>query len=137
MSLNNQKEKNGWDTFRRSLPADIRCWRIENQLVDGMADVVGLNANGHFFWLENKALDDWPKRSDTLPLRRVFEKGQLPFLREIRSRRGHAYVLLRVDKQFYLLDPYKLDLQQATKDDLIATCISSEKPYIIHFLRHL
>jgi hypothetical protein len=83
-----------------------------------MSDVIGINRRGTVFWIENKALAEWPARSTTLPLRDAFEPGQIPFMRQWKWWKGHAYVLLRVGIDYYLLDPC-MDLKEMTALELI------------------
>lgn len=137
MTTGKTKEQKSWDTFKRtSHPRQMRSWRVENLIISGMSDVVSINANGTVFWLENKALDSWPARVSTYPLRTAFEPGQLPFMREWKKWKGRAFVLLRVEKDYYLLDP-DLPLDGMTKDYLISRALLTGKDAIIKFLEEL
>jgi hypothetical protein len=134
------KEQRAWDAFKSGITT-LHFWRVENQVVSGMADVNGINLSGREFWLELKALDDWPARASTLPLKGAFEKGQIPFLKEKASWRGIGYVLLRVKTQFYLLDPKPRaglpELVDATKYDIIKNAVCEGKQQIINHLERL
>lgn len=117
-------EQKVWDAFKRNTDKDseLRFWRIENLVTTGMADVYGRNRKGRDFWLENKALKDWPKRASTCPMRDVFEPGQVPFLKQICSWGGHAYVILRVEstQEWFMLHPKRgPELVEMTKLDMI------------------
>lgn len=128
------KEQRAWDNFKLALKArEINVRRVENQIGEGMSDVIGINRHRWVFWLENKALDSWPVRSSTLPLLGAFEPGQVPFMRNWCEWGGNAFVLLRVDKEFYLLNP-KLQLTALTKDELIGTAVVIGKKHIVDFL---
>lgn len=100
-----KKEQLAWENFAKHINGRLNCKRVENQINDGMSDVTGINRNGTAFWIENKALEAWPKRASTQPLRGVFEPGQIPFLKEWRSWGGRSFVLLRVGKEYLLLNP--------------------------------
>ncbi len=110
--------------------------RVENQCVDGMSDVIGINRQGTVFWIENKALADWPRKADTFPLRDAFEPGQIPFMRQWRWWKGHAYVLLRVGLDYYLLDP-TMDLKGMTATELIMGSILTGKQAIQNYLESI
>lgn len=112
------KEQKLWSNFRDYSIGLLNMHRIENMIAEGMADVIAINREGAVFWLELKALDKWPARATTCPLKGKFEKGQLPFLRQWRSWKGHSFVLLRVGLDYFLLDP-RLDLDKLTKDGLV------------------
>ncbi len=99
----NQNEKRARDAFKSKSQGIIHIEGIENMLSEATADAICINRNGVAFWVEFKHLDDWPKRDTTLPLRRSFEKGQLPFLKQWQSWKGLAYVLLKVGNEWYLL----------------------------------
>lgn len=104
------KEQRAWDSLKDKLLGRVRAWRVENQITSGMADTVCINNRGTSFWMELKALDEWPKRASTKPLKDAFEKGQLPFLKEWISNGGKAYVLLKVGKEYLLLWPRLRDV---------------------------
>ncbi|USN16402.1 putative nuclease [Luteibacter phage vB_LflM-Pluto] len=110
--------------------------RIENLAGDGTPDVKSINRNGVSFWIENKAIDGWPKRPGTAPLRDKFEPGQLPYLRQWRQWGGKSFVLLRVDKEFFLLDP-SLNLPSMTSEQIIASAIVIGKEPVIKYLENL
>lgn len=137
MSEQQKKEQRAWNTFRRSVkPRTVRAWRVENMVVAGMSDVININAKGTVFWVENKCIENWPARTATYPLRTAFEPGQLPFCREWKKWKGHAFVLLRVEKQYYLLNP-DLPLDAMTKENLIRYALIEGKEKIIEFLEKL
>lgn len=128
------KEQRAWDNFKAALVGrDVKCKRVENQIGEGMPDVIGINRNGWVFWLENKAIEKWPVRASTLPLKGIFEPGQVPFMRSWQDWRGNAFVLLRVDKEFYLLNP-KLALTDLTTSEIIATAVVVGKKEIVNYL---
>jgi hypothetical protein len=130
-------EQRAWDSFSCDIdPAKLKLFRVENQCVDGMCDVIGINRAGVSFWLENKALADWPAKSKTYPLLGAFEPGQVPFMRQWKWWNGRAFVLLRVSKEYYLLDP-DLELKAMTADQLVTTAIAIGKKPIYHLLESL
>jgi hypothetical protein len=101
-----------------------------------MSDVVGINRAGVVFWCENKAIEQWPAMSSTYPLRDAFEPGQIPFMRQWKWWKGHAFVLLRVKLDYYLLDP-DLDLNKMTALALIESAIVSGRRAICEHLERL
>ena len=103
--MRKQKEIAGRNRFRDEVYGRINVKLIENQMSQGTPDAICINRNGVSFWIEIKALDDWPVRVTTCPLRAVFEPGQVAFLKEWISWCGHAFVLLFVGREAYLLDP--------------------------------
>jgi hypothetical protein len=130
-------EQRAWDAFSAAInPWDLKLFRVENQCVDGMSDVIGINKKGVVFWCENKALADWPAKDVTYPLRDAFEPGQLPFLRQWIHWRGHGFVLLRVKTEFMLLDP-RLYLDKSTRIELINNCIVFGKKTVSEYLENL
>lgn len=135
-------EQKVWDTFKRNTDTDsgLRFWRIENLVGNGMADVYGRNRNGRDIWLEFKALKDWPKREKTCPMRDIFEPGQVPFLKEMRTWGSHSYVILRVEtpQEWFLLNPkHGPELIEMTKLDMINYAEALGLPMIIQHLREL
>ena len=107
-----------------------------------MPDVVGINSCGAVFWLELKALREWPKRAATVPLKNKFEKGQLTFARRWNIMNGNSFVLLRVEKTFYLFKPiHRTDsgnLDSLTQSELIANSLLIGKPSeIVEYLENL
>jgi penicillin-binding protein-related factor A (putative recombinase) len=118
------REKKAWKNFLDSADSSkLKFKRIENIIGDGMSDVIGMNRRGSVFWLENKALESWPARSTTLPLKGVFEPGQIPFMREWCQWGGNAFVLLRVgfekDNEFYLISPNPYDPRDMDKEAIL------------------
>lgn len=101
-----------------------------------MPDVIGQNRNGTTFWIENKALLDWPKRPGTHPLNGKFEPGQLPWLRNWVQWGGHAFVLLRVVNTHYLLSPVH-ELGKMTRIELVESRIIMGKQAIVNHIEGL
>lgn len=138
------KEQRMWDRLKEAALFKLRMWRVENQL-QKLPDVIGVNPHGVTFWLELKALDKWPARDSTLPLKNAFEKGQIPFSRDWGMWKGHAFVLLRVGTyEWYLYDVTptqpERDIRTMTKIQLLmrACCISMDGPQtIIDYLSSL
>jgi hypothetical protein len=118
--MTRQREQKSWDTFSKAFdPRQVKPYRIENLYSgDGMPDVLLINRSGTVFWIENKAIEYWPARSTTLPLRNSFEPGQLGFQRQWREWHGIAFTLLRVGLDYYLLDPDE-PLDKMTRAELI------------------
>jgi penicillin-binding protein-related factor A (putative recombinase) len=130
-------EQRAWDALKGAInPWNLLLHRVENMCVDGMSDVIGINQKGVVFWVENKALADWPARSSTLPLADAFEPGQLPFMRQWKHWKGHAFVLLRVDKHFLLLDPTQ-PLNKMCATDLVVSAIVTGKQSVCEYLESL
>lgn len=119
--MSKTKEQKARDNFDKYAMGRIHLEPIENQRSSATPDCLGINREGGVFWLEFKAIDEWPKREATAPLRGKFEKGQIPFLKQWKSWRGNAFVVLRAEDEFYLLDPKyaAVDLESATKQELI------------------
>lgn len=103
-----------------------------------MSDMICINRRGTVAWMEAKALDAWPVRPTTLPLKGVFEPGQVPFLKEWCSWNGHAFVLLKAVDEFYLLHPKgKFDLVDMTKAEIISMAVQTGVENIITFLESI
>lgn len=132
------KEQRAWDNFSGSIDRRrIRPLRVENLVGDGTPDVICINRQGSAFWIENKALDAWPKRDTTYPLKGAFEPGQLPFAREWTDWRGWAFVLLRVAvKDWLLLDPMQ-PLEELTRFELESNAIRIGRDAIMKYLEEL
>ncbi len=130
-------EQRAWDTIRDAVdPWKVKLFRVENPCVDGMSDVIGINKRKTVFWVENKALAQWPARHTTCPMNDVFEPGQLPFMRQWKHWGGHAFVLLRVDKEFILLDPVD-DLVNMQRQHIPAYAIAIGKANVCRHLEEL
>jgi penicillin-binding protein-related factor A (putative recombinase) len=131
-------EQRAWDTLRAAVnPWDLLLHRIENQVMEGTPDVIAITKkNGTVFWIENKALNDWPARKTTCPLADSFEPGQLPFMRQWKHWKGIAFVLLRVDKEFFLLDPV-LPLDKMVTTDIIANALVIGKKKVCEYIESL
>lgn len=129
-------EQRAWDNFKPATVGRFKAHRVENQLGNGMPDVICINKQGTVFWIENKALLNWPVRAATLPMAKKFEPGQLGFMREWQGRGGKAFVLLRVEKVYYLLNP-KLDLEGLTADQLKRLATATTKESILQYLETL
>lgn len=130
------KEQKAYDNFSADSVGVLKLYRVENMIGSAMPDVIGENRKGAAFWLELKALHEWPKRATTCPLKGKFEKGQLGWLRAWVSWNGRAYVLLRVGVDFYLLDPRNA-LDELPTSQLIESALVTGKATIIKFLSEL
>ena len=136
-------EQLAWDALKGASPTSkIDLHRNENSAAGAMPDVVGINSCGSVFWLELKALREWPKRATTVPLKNKFEKGQLTFARRWNIMNGNSFVLLRVEKTFYLFKPiHRTDsgnLDSLTQSELIANSLLIGKPSeIVEYLENL
>jgi hypothetical protein len=136
-------EQRVWDTFKRHTDhTDMRLWRVENRHATGMSDVLGINLQGTTFFLEEKAIDEWPVRASTPPLHGAFEPGQIPFLKEWDNWGGNAFVLLRVMKsnEWLLLPPYAIDgveLIEQTRAQLKLHSERDDLDGIVEFLEEL
>ncbi|ABL96810.1 hypothetical protein BcepF1.079 [Burkholderia phage BcepF1] len=102
-------EQQLYDNFKKYAEHNLLFHRVENLMMNGMSDMIVQNKRGITAWVENKAIEAWPVRSNTVPLRRAFQPGQLGFLREWREWGGDSFVMLRVGKsansEYLLLDP--------------------------------
>ena len=136
----NQLETKARDKFRAASDGRIKVKLIENQS-GSTADTACINRHGAMFWIEYKALEAWPKRDSTLPLRDAFRPGQIPFLKEWKSWGGIGYVLLKAGADWWLLNPKpkcRLDLPQMTRQQLSdEAVISRGLDDIIDFLKEL
>lgn len=133
------KEQKAYDAFKKHAEGRLDLNRIENMVGEAMPDVIAINRGGVVFWLELKALEAWPARATTMPLRGKFEKGQLGFLCSWRTGwKGHAFVLLRVGRVYLLLRPF-MDLDKTyTKADIEGAAMVYGTPNeIIEFLEAL
>lgn len=131
------KEQKAWDTIRAASVGVLTLQRIESSVGDGIPDVIGINRKGSVFWMELKALEAWPKRETTVPLKGKFEKGQLGFLRQWASWKGSSFVLLRVGVEYFLLDA-RLSLDIVSVVELLEkTVIMKGKKEIVQYLEAL
>lgn len=130
-------EQRSWDTFSAAIDRrKIWAQRVENMALNSMPDVVCTNRRGAVFWIENKAINGWPSRDSTTPLRNAFQPGQLAWARQWKEWSGNSFVLLRVGLEYYLLDPAD-NLQVMTKYDIIGHAIEQGKKEIIEYLENL
>jgi len=136
--MSNKKETLAREAFQKASMGIILIELIENQMSEATADTKCINRKGASFWIEIKALDDWPARAGTAPLRNSFERGQIPFLKQWMSWNGKAYVLLRVGQEFFLLNPKsEIPLVEATQKEIRDTAIRIGLVRIILFLEEL
>ncbi len=118
-------------------------------MLKSLPDIIGINQRGTTFWVELKALDAWPARESTLPLKNAFEPGQVPFLKEWRGFGGWSYVLVKIGAghaaQWMLLTPLggtvnreHRDLTEMTRSDLInQAAVALGLDSIIEYLENL
>lgn len=135
-----KRETNAWSSFNKRCLGRIRFWRVENQLTSGMSDAIGINPRGVVFWIETKALEEWPKRDSTIPLRSSFEKGQIPFLKEWISNNGNGFVLLKAEKEWFLLNPIGRkfgDLVELTQAQIRYDAVMTGVDQIVNYLESL
>lgn len=130
------KEQLAFTSFKAGCPGTLNLYRVENQITAGMPDVIAINRSGCVFWLELKAYEDWPKRDSTCIFKGKFEKGQLGFLCSWRSWNGHAFVLLKVGKVYYLIRP-SMDLEKFDRLTLMEEALAIGKLEIIEYLEGL
>jgi penicillin-binding protein-related factor A (putative recombinase) len=133
-------EQKAWDVFKRHTDAAaLRLWRVENITVQGMSDLIGINKNGASFFIEMKALEEWPKRESTKPLKNVFEPGQVPFMKEWIGYGGEAYVLIRVGTdEWFLLDPKcSIELVDMTKRQIMLFSWATGIEKIVEYLEDI
>lgn len=135
--MSKREEQLAWIGWSKACDGLLNQTRIENMLGEATPDINGCNRHGTGFWIELKALTDWPARSTTCPLKGHFEKGQLTFLRNKLSWKQAAFVLLRVrGKEWYLLDPTK-ELEQLNKEGIIAASFAIGKDKCISYLESI
>lgn len=134
--MSKNKEQLAFAAFKEASVGVLNLKRIENTITSGQPDTININRKGASFWMELKALHLWPVRGTTPVLKGKFEKGQLSQLREWISWRGHAFVLLRVGKDFFLLDP-KLDLESQGHFELAHHALAVGKSQCVEYLAAL
>jgi hypothetical protein len=131
----NQKEVKARDKFRKESEGRLKIKLVENQASQSTSDSAAINRRGDMFWIEFKALDDWPKRAATYPLKGAFRPGQIPFMKEWISWQGRAYVVLKVDCEWFLLFPKQaIELPEMTQSDIRVWCAASGLENIIAYL---
>lgn len=134
-------EQLAWDGLKDAAKGTaLIMYRVENIATNAMPDVVGKNDLGTVFWLENKALREWPKRETTIALKGAFRPGQLSWARQWNLKKGHSFVPLKVEKEYYLFKPQLHDekqLDEMTKSELEAAAIVKGKKEIINYLENL
>lgn len=153
--MSRKPEQRSWDNFSKDIDGSrLTFHRVENLIGNGMPDVVAVNTNACMFWIENKAIADWPARFSTKPLASgVFEPGQLGWARAWKWKGGESFVLLRVESeikgavgkpakdverpfQFYLLDPSK-KIEEMTRGELIYESVAKGKPEVLEYIYSL
>jgi hypothetical protein len=117
VSKRTDRELAAVNAFKKDSLGRLLIDRIENSQRSSMADTTMQNRAGVIAWVEAKALESWPARPNTAPLRGAFEKGQLPFLRERISWGGKAFVLAKIESDWLLLNPM-VPLEEVTKQQL-------------------
>ena len=134
----NQKETKARDAFRSRAEGKINIELIENQQSSSTPDAICINRRGSVFWLEFKALDKWPVKAATCPLKNSFERGQIPKLKEWVSWNGLAFVLLKVSDEFYLLHPKSdVDLTMMTQENISIFCVASGLGNVVTYLENI
>lgn len=97
-------ENNTWSYVRKGLnkviPRESRMDRVENLLGSGMADV-NYCIEGSEGWIENKFLKKYPARPGT-PVKIKWQPEQRPWLISQTRAGGRAFVLIQVDKDYFL-----------------------------------
>ncbi len=117
--MSKQQESTAKSNFKKHALGRLNIHLVENQMGQGMSDMICINRRGTVAWMEAKFIEAWPKRDSTLPLKGVFEPGQVPFLKEWVSWNGHAFLLLKADGEWYLLHPKgKFDLVDMTQAEI-------------------
>ncbi len=132
----NKGETNAWTAFHGHALGKLQLNRIENMIGDGMPDVIGSNCHGVGFWLELKDMEKWPAKDTTCPLYKKFRPKQLPFLLHWKSWGFNSFVLLRVNKIFYLINPTS-ELEKIPKSELHLYYIKVGFKDIIEYLEEL
>lgn len=133
----NNEQKKIYEPLKKASIGRLQMHRIENSVGEALPDVIGINRNGTAFWLENKYLEEWPKRATTFPLASAFQRGQLGKLRMWRDWKGRSFVLLRVGKDFILLNPSHplKEMNQAELMSIAALIVGKDE--IIKYLESL
>jgi hypothetical protein len=133
-----KKETKAWQAFENHIDtAKLKYERMETNR-ESFPDVIAQNRQGAVILLENKHIDEWPKKPATCPLKDAFEPGQLPFLRNWCQWEGNAYVLLHVGEgqREVLLLPPQCPLDQMTAVDLHDYALALDRLSIITYLEN-
>jgi len=132
------KEQLAWDGLKRANADRLTLHRIENLVGTGMPDIIGKNRLGVVFWIESKALHAWPARDTTKPMKDAFEPGQIPFLKAWMRFKGNAFVLLKVGKEAFLLNPKEnIEIVDMTRDDIVKYSLALGMSSIVDYLMNL
>lgn len=135
--MSKREEQLAWIAWSKACDGRLNQTRIENMLGEATPDINGCNRHGTGFWIELKALTDWPARDTTCPMKGHFEKGQLSFLRGKLSWKQPSFVLLRVSsRDWYLLDPSQ-DLDKLNKQGIIRASFAMGKEECISYLESI
>ena len=133
-----KKETKAWNVFEKHMDTSkLKRERLETNR-EAFPDVILENRHGAVILLENKHIDEWPKRPTTCPLVDAFEPGQLAFLRSWCQWNGNAYVLLHVGEgqREVLLLPPQHPLEQMNTVDLHDYAIALNRLSILTFLEN-
>jgi hypothetical protein len=129
-----QREQASWNTFSKSIEGNrLLFHRVENLHGNGMPDVVCINNYGASIWIENKDVEFWPKRPDTVVLKNRFEPGQLAWARAWNWRGGKSLVLARIEMEYYLLDP-TMKIEEMNRAGLNVHALAIGKQSAIDYL---
>ncbi len=131
-----QQEANSFKNFKEAALGRLLLKRIESSITSGIADIECINRKGGTCWIEGKCIDDPPKRATTPIFKGRFERGQLAFLRERRSWKGHAFVMARIAGIYYLFEPFR-EIEQVTMPQIAESAVAIGKEEVISYLENL
>lgn len=93
-----------WKTVQKNMGDKWKVQRVENMVGPGTPDVYYTLISGDMGWLELKHEKEWPKRATTALKVDHFTPQQRGWLRRHGGFGAKVFVLIQVDKQYFLLD---------------------------------
>jgi hypothetical protein len=127
------KESSSWSTLRGHLKArGAHLQRFEDKLTGGIPDT-NVCLRGSEFWLEGKALREWPKRETTL-VKVGLRPDQALWLDNRVRAGGHAFVWIKTPT-VWILSTRFFDLRDGiTRADLLTEPVFMTAAGLVDYL---
>jgi hypothetical protein len=133
-----QREQRLWDRMRTALRQYVRLERVENVMSVGMPDVIAC-ANGRVVWIENKAVEAYPKRAATPVLGKGagLSQEQMNWHAGWKGWGGKSLICVGVGpRDIYVLDGIHADLINTyTQEELALRAVAVDWEALSTYLR--